>query len=67
MDEDAAGSSPPSFGAFLRYFLGLGTWGFGCPYPVGHGRTRPRNVAERLTSGQLAQVSAALRRRPHRV
>ena len=22
---------PPRFGAFLRYFLGLGTWGFGGP------------------------------------
>lgn len=23
--------SAPQFGAFLRYFLGLGTWGFGGP------------------------------------
>jgi chromate transporter len=30
--QDAAGpGSPPGFGAYLRYFLGLGTWGFGGP------------------------------------
>ncbi len=29
---DAAGpASAPGFGAYLRYFLGLGTWGFGGP------------------------------------
>src|SRR6266700_2247468 len=27
----AAAGSPPGLGAFLRYFLGLGTWGFGGP------------------------------------
>src|SRR5947207_15301403 len=28
---DPSGSGPPPFRRFLRYFLGLGTWGFGGP------------------------------------
>ncbi|MGH3391956.1 MAG: chromate efflux transporter [Actinomadura sp.] len=30
-DEQDAPPQPPGFAAFLRYFLGLGTWGFGGP------------------------------------
>ncbi len=30
-DEPSAGLHPPSFRALARYFLGLGTWGFGGP------------------------------------
>lgn len=29
--DEAGRASPPRLGAFLRYFLGLGTWGFGGP------------------------------------
>lgn len=28
---DSRASSPPGFATFIRYFLGLGTWGFGGP------------------------------------
>ena len=29
--EDEGTARPPGFGSFVRYFLGLGTWGFGGP------------------------------------
>jgi chromate transporter len=30
-DDDQATGRPPGFASFVRYFLGLGTWGFGGP------------------------------------
>jgi chromate transporter len=30
-DDDQATARPPGFASFVRYFLGLGTWGFGGP------------------------------------
>jgi chromate transporter len=30
-DGEAAAAHPPGFGSFVRYFLGLGSWGFGGP------------------------------------
>jgi chromate transporter len=30
-DQQPALARPPGFGSFVRYFLGLGTWGFGGP------------------------------------
>src|SRR5437867_2529854 len=51
----AGTTSPPRFGAFLRYFLGLGTWGFGGPIAsVGY---MQRDLVERRGWGPSAQSS----------